>query len=185
MFNSCSNRLSIDTDFANAVAQYNKNPMYAWFQAAVLHVWLCLGRMYAPPVESREIMSQEMSEHFFGEVERKMVEHGVTNPLAFTREYKRLAQIFHGTCVAYDKAYQAKDDEMLARALWRNLLNQDAEKFVPGDATVALFVVYLKHQKIVLQFADPEAFQQGQVSFSPWVDATSSSNSSSSTKKQT
>jgi hypothetical protein len=45
-----------------------QSEMYAWFQTTVLHVWLCLGRMYAPPVEHREIMTQEMSDHLFSKV---------------------------------------------------------------------------------------------------------------------
>jgi hypothetical protein len=170
MFVLCANRLAVDPEFRSVVTTYNKSEMYSWFQSSVLHVWLCLGRMYAPPVPSREIMSQEMSDHFFGEVERKLVFYGVTNPLAFNREYKRLAQIFHGTCVAYDKAYQARDDDMLARALWRNLLNQDVDTYVVGGPAEAL-VIYLKKQKLVLQYCDPEAFEKGKVPFVSYKEA--------------
>ncbi len=158
MFVQCASRLDEDPQFRAAVTAYNKSELYAWFQSALVHVWLCLGRMYSPPIEARELMSQEMSEHFFAEVERKLVHFGtrlwlrvrvcdiscpsltrtapsisgVTNPLAFNREYKRLAGIFHGTCVAYEKAYMAKDDDMFGRAVWRNLLNQDPDTYEPG-----------------------------------------------------
>lgn len=173
MFVECARRLEVDNDLGALVSEYNKSEMYRWFQGAVLHVWLCLGRMYSPPIETREAMSQEMSDHFFGEVERQLVRYGVTNPLAFNREYKRLAQIFHGTCVAYDKAYQGKDDDQLARALWRNLLNQDADRFEPNESTDAL-VVYLKNQKLILQNCDADAFSRGVVPFSTLAVATRS-----------
>lgn len=170
MFQACASRLEADPALRAVVSEYNRSEMYAWFQSAVVHVWLCLGRMYAPAVEARELMSQEMSDHFFAEVERQLVRFGVTNPLAFNREFKRLAQIFHGTCVAYDKAYLAKDDDLFARAVWRNLLNQDVEQFVANSSPAEALVAYIKHQKIVLQYADPEAFVQGTVPFAKWND---------------
>jgi len=170
MFNTCAARLDVDPEWAKAVTAHNQSEMYAWFQSAVLHVWLCLGRMYSPAVEGREVMSQEMSEHLFNEVERRFIAMGLTNPFAYNREYKKLANIFHGTCVAYDKAYQAKDDEMFAKAIWRNLLNQEPEKFSPNGPSDK-FVVYAKHQKVLLQYCDPEAFQKGEVTFAPFVEA--------------
>ena len=98
------------------------------------------------------------------------VEQGITNPLVFNREYKRLAQIFHGTCVAYDKAYEKRDDEMLSRALWRNLLNQDPAAWEPEVAPeLGPLVVYVKKQKVVLKFCDPVKFAQGQVPFAPFA----------------
>ena len=115
-------------------------------------------------------MSQEMSNHFFSMVEDRLIEQGITNPLVFNREYKRLAQIFHGTCVAYDKAYEKRDDEMLSRALWRNLLNQDPAAWEPEVAPeLGPLVVYVKKQKVVLKFCDPVKFAQGQVPFAPFA----------------
>jgi hypothetical protein len=88
MFNTCAGRLEADPEWAKAVTAHNQSDIYAWFQSAVLHVWLCLGRMYSPPVEGRELMSQEMSEHLFNEVERRFIAMGVTNPFVYNREYK-------------------------------------------------------------------------------------------------
>jgi hypothetical protein len=97
MFTICAGRLEADPEWARAVTEYNKNAMYSWFQSTVLHVWLCLGRMYSPAVDGREIMSQEMSEHLFAEVERRLVRDlGITNPIAFTREYKVMCRSSFG-----------------------------------------------------------------------------------------
>lgn len=168
MLTVCSERLEKDEDLRQVVMSHNKSDMYAWFQTTVLHVWLCLGRMYTPPLDHRELMSQEMSNHLFSLVESKLVAHGVTNPLAFNREYRRLAQIFHGTCVAYDKAYASQDDEQLARAIWRNWLNQDREdeqRHQQQHQQLQCLVTYVKKQKLALKFADPEKFSKGQVVF--------------------
>lgn len=127
----CGERLEVDAAFGGAVRRYNGSAMYAWFQSTTLHCWLCMGRMYSPPMDHRDTMSQELSNHLFSLVEDRLLAEGITNPLAFNREYKRLAHIFHGTCVAYDKAYEKKDDELLSRALWRNLLNQDPDQWKP------------------------------------------------------
>ena len=170
MLTVCSERLVVDKEFESAVRAYNQNDLYAWFQSTTLHVWLCMGRMYAsPPLENREIMSQEMSNHLFSHVEDQLLAQGITNPLAFNREYKRLAQIFHGTCVAYDKAYERRDDEMLARALWRNLLNQDPDAWDGEAEHLGKLVVYVKKQKVVLKFCDPLKFAEGVVPFAAYA----------------
>jgi hypothetical protein len=76
-------------------------------------------------VRADQARPQALSDQFFHKVEDKLVVHGLTNPIAFNREFRRLASIFQGTCVAYDKAYVAQDDDAFSIALWRNLLNQD------------------------------------------------------------
>ena len=164
MLGVCSERLEVDPQLAAVVKRYNQSELYAWFQTTSLHVWLCLGRMYTPAVDNREIMSQEMSDHFFSVIEDRLLTQGITNPLAFNREYKRLAQIFHGTCVAYDKAYERKDDELLSKAIWRNLLNQNPEEW-QNSKDLKDLVLYVKKQKVVLKFCDPEAFCKGVVPF--------------------
>merc|ERR1711991_613559 len=83
MLNVCMERLEKDDDLRAAVRHYNKSDMYAWFQSTTLHIWLCLGRMYTPAIENREVMSQEMSDHFFSQVEDQLLAQGITNPLAF------------------------------------------------------------------------------------------------------
>lgn len=113
----------------------------------------------------REIMSQEMSDQLFMEVEKELCAGGVTNPIAFNREFKRLCQIFNGTCIAYDKAYVAKDDIQLGKAIWRNLMNQEESLFDPDNEDVKMLVVYLKKQKMALKFCDEEKFAQGELPF--------------------
>ena len=174
MLDSCSDRLTQDAALSSAVTAHNKSPMYAWFQTTVLHVWLCLGRLYAPPLEQRELMAQEMSDHLFSRVEDQLLVHGITNPMAFNREYKRLAQIFHGTCVAYDKAYALHADEALSKALWRNLLNQDPASWKPDAPHLAALVAYVKRQKVVLKFCDADAFSKGVVPFAEFEKVVSS-----------
>jgi hypothetical protein len=89
--------------------------------------------------------------------------------MAFNREYKRLCQIFHGTCVAYDKAYSSQSEEALSRALWRNLLNQDPSTWDKNKPHLPALVAYVKKQKVVLKFADPEAFARGVVPFASFT----------------
>jgi hypothetical protein len=171
MLSACE-RLEVDPDLRAVVTSYNKSEVYAWFQTTVLHVWLCLGRLYSPPLEQRELMAQEMSDHLFSRVEDQLLAYGITNPMAFNREYKRLCQIFHGTCLAYDKAYSQQSDEALSRALWRNLLNQDPQSWDKSSPHLPSLVAYVKKQKVVLKFADPDAFAKGVVPFAPYAGET-------------
>ncbi len=111
-----------------------------------------------------------MSDQLFFKVEDQLIMAGITNPIAFGREYKRLAQIFNGTCVAYDKAYTAQDEEALSRALWRNLLNQDPDKWSPKAAQLPLLVNYVKRQKVILNAVSAEEFGRGVVPFTLFAE---------------
>jgi hypothetical protein len=167
----CTEQLNNDVALRRAVTAHNKNDMYAWYQTSLLHVWMVTGRLYYPPVEHKELLAQALSDQFFHKVEDKLVVHGLTNPIAFNREFRRLASIFQGTCVAYDKAYVAQDDDAFSMALWRNLLNQDPKAWDP-ERTPELgdLVDYVKRQKVLLNMTDPLDLERGNVVFSPFAD---------------
>ena len=73
--------------------------------------------------------------------------------------------------MAYDKAYVAQDDVALAKALWRNLLNQEETLFDGNNEDLKLLTAYLKKQKMALKFCDEQKFLSGDLPFLSLRDA--------------
>ena len=91
-----------------------------------------------------------------------MLEFGVTNPMSFGKQIKRLGHIYHGACLAYDEGV-VEGDSVLAEAIWRNLLNGTPSELNIYDC--ALVVKYIREQKAHLASCDPKLFERGLVRF--------------------
>lgn len=92
------------------------------FEMISLHMVLALRRMRADDGALREI-AQEVTDHFFLEVDHSLRELGIGD-VGVPKRMKRLAKMFYGRAAAYSQALDDGDEQALAAALARNVWPQ-------------------------------------------------------------
>lgn len=127
-----SRRLVLDTLYGEIVAAARRPPLYSgWqvpdtplgrFEMMSLHLFLLLHRLRGREGALRDI-AQELTDHFFLEVDHSLRELGVGD-LGVPKRMKKLARMFYGRLAAYGAAVDAADAAALAEALRRNVAPQ-------------------------------------------------------------
>ncbi|PRP87696.1 hypothetical protein PROFUN_02396 [Planoprotostelium fungivorum] len=139
---------------------YNVSPNFmGWFSMNLLHLWMLevKSRPYGRDGGQWRIY---YNDHFWKDVESRMLGLGITNGLILGREKKRLAKLYYGTVVAYDEGL-LHGDAMLADALWRNMYHADKDV---NPRILDAFVKYIRREIYELEKIPQEEFvYQGSV----------------------
>lgn len=104
------------------------------FESLSLHVVLALRALRRLPPPAGDV-SQDLVNHFFGQLEAFLREMGVGD-VVVPKRMKRMAQAFYGRAASYDDALDRGDRAALAAALGRNVRGGDAA--APGLASYCL-----------------------------------------------
>lgn len=107
------------------------------YEMMSLHMLLALRRMRADDGALRDI-AQEITDHFFLEMDHSLRELGVGD-MGVPKRMKRLAKMFYGRAEAYSQALDKGDADELSAALSRNIWPQEAaEADAPALAAYAV-----------------------------------------------
>ncbi|MFC6489928.1 ubiquinol-cytochrome C chaperone family protein [Nitratireductor sp. GCM10026969] len=122
-------RLVVDALYGEIVAAARQPRLYsAWrvpdtplgrFEMMSLHVFLLLHRLRGEEGALKEI-AQELTDHFFLEVDHSLRELGIGD-MGVPKRMKKLARMFYGRLSAYGEAVDRADAAALGDALKRNI----------------------------------------------------------------
>lgn len=134
-----------------------------WFQITNLHVWLLFVRMRAMPFKEGKNYQQKLVDKLFKDIELRLSEE--LNVLS-GRIRDTYMKDFHsqmlGMIFSLDEALAAKNDDVLAAAIWRNIFNGDKNiDIVKLEAVVR----YVRMQLYVLDNISDRAFGFGDFEF--------------------
>jgi cytochrome b pre-mRNA-processing protein 3 len=140
------------------------------YEMIALHAILLLRRLRrGTPAELRpqSKLAQAVVDYMAADLDRSMRELGVGD-LSVSRQMKHLGEGLYGRAEKYDAALDRGDAEALARALLRNVYDDDN----PGAGILTQFAAYVAHQDRHLAAQAADAILAGQVDFlSPDGDA--------------
>lgn len=122
-------RAIVDALYGEIVAAARRPGLYSdWhvpdtplgrFEMMSLHFFLVLHRLRGEDGALREI-AQELTDHFFLEVDHSLRELGIGD-MGVPKRMKKLARMFYGRLAAYGEAVDRSDVAALAAALKRNI----------------------------------------------------------------
>jgi len=122
-------RLVVDALYEEIVAAARRPQFYSdWqvpdtplgrFEMLSLHLFLFLHRLRDEKGSLRDV-AQEVTDHFFREVDHSLRELGIGD-MGVPKRMKKLARMFYGRLNAYGQAVDAADEAALAEALKRNI----------------------------------------------------------------
>jgi cytochrome b pre-mRNA-processing protein 3 len=104
------------------------------FDMIVLHLALVLRRLRRETAELKGL-GQGVFDLFCTDMDHSLREMGVGD-LAVPKKMRRLGEAFYGRALAYDRALDAQNGDLLAHALARNVF-PDASATPPGAARLA------------------------------------------------
>ena len=107
------------------------------FDVVGLHVALLIRRLRQDPDKRGPAVAQAVFDAMFADMDINLREMGVSD-LAVGKRVKRMWEAFHGRCLAYETALDAKDLAALATALDRNVWRAEAEVAPPPAGAEAL-----------------------------------------------
>jgi hypothetical protein len=110
---------------------------------------MCLVRLRVLDIWSGNKLAQPLINHFWNDVDQRMIGSGVTNPIVLSKENKRYAKIYFGTALAYDEGL-LKGDYMLADSFFRyyfvlKILINNRNVFALGQSGVPVTATKLKY----------------------------------------
>ena len=139
------------------------------FDMIVLHLALVLRRLRCEPAELGAL-GQSVFDLFCTDMDHSLREMGVGD-LAVPKHMRRLGEAFYGRACAYDRALDAKGEEVLAPTLARNVFSTGGA-ISPGAVRLASYVraaeACLNSQlgaaiaTGVLRFPDPDTIWDGE-----------------------
>ncbi|KAG9232025.1 ubiquinol-cytochrome C chaperone-domain-containing protein [Amylocarpus encephaloides] len=117
------------------------NPTFStWSQVTMLHIYLLSARFRAFPPDVSKIWQQHLLDHFFYDMENKMVvNHGMHARGTRNRYLKDIFVQYRGINAAYDEGL-AKNDAVLAGAVWRNVFKASEEVDIAILAQIVSFM---------------------------------------------
>ncbi|CAG8954102.1 hypothetical protein HYFRA_00009206 [Hymenoscyphus fraxineus] len=130
-----------------------------WSQVTMLHIYLLTVRFRCFPPDVCKTWQQQILNHFFYDMEDKMAtHHGMTANGTRQKYLKDIFVQWRGILAAYDEGL-AKNDAVLASALWRNIFKADENvDFVK----LAQIVSFMRKSLVKLQSMDDlEVMQRG------------------------
>lgn len=161
-------RLVVDTIYEEIVAAARRPGLYSrWqvpdtplgrFEMLSLHLFLVLHRLRGRSGGLDEI-AQELTDHFFLEVDHSLRELGIGD-MGVPKRMKKLARMFYGRVQSYDEALEAGDSEALAKALTRNIA-PGSDVWPGADALSA----YTFEARAALDALDDDALLGGRLRF--------------------
>ncbi len=128
------------------------------YEMMSLHMVLALRRMRADEAALRDV-AQEVTDHFFLEVDHSLRELGVGD-MGVPKRMKRLAKMHYGRAAAYNAALDAEDIPALAGALARNIWPKET-----GDARPAALARYALSAAAALAQQPATDIQSGELAF--------------------
>ncbi|MCT7375847.1 ubiquinol-cytochrome C chaperone family protein [Chelativorans salis] len=165
-----SRRRVVDALYGEIVAAARRPQLYSdWqvpdtplgrFEMMSLHFFLLLHRLRGKEGALKEI-AQELTDHFFLEVDHSLRELGVGD-LGVPKRIKKLARMFYGRLSVYGAAVDAGDETALASALKRNIA-PDRTVWIEAAALAA----YTLDAHEALQALSDEDLQAGRLRFAP------------------
>ncbi len=129
------------------------------FDMIVLHMWLLFRRIGATSFPQAEVLSQEVFDLMFVDMDRNLREMGVSD-LRVGKRVEAMSQDFYGRIGAYDRAL-VEGEDALGEALKRNLYQTGA----PTVEHLGRMSRYVLHQVRLLDDQGPEQFLAGKVTF--------------------
>jgi len=90
-----------------------------WYMLTLLHMWMVYVRLRVEGEEGLRYQ-QLIFDAFWADVESRILNLGVDNPIVLSGEQKKLANVYYGFMVALDEAL-VEGDAYFADAVWRNM----------------------------------------------------------------
>jgi len=90
-----------------------------WYMLTLLHIWMVYVRLRLEGKEGQKYQ-QLIFNSFWTDVEGRMINLGIDNPIVLSSEQKKLANVYYGFMVGLDEGL-VEGDPVLADALWRNM----------------------------------------------------------------
>ncbi|TVY46971.1 Protein CBP3, mitochondrial [Lachnellula occidentalis] len=139
------------------------NPTFStWSQVTMLHVYLLTVRFRCFDPSVSRIWQQHILDHFFFDAENKMVlNHGMNASGTRNKYLKDLFIQWRGVLAAYDEGI-AKDDAVLASAIWRNVFKASENVDIKRLAQI---VSYMRRALAKLDAVDDETVMQVMMAF--------------------
>lgn len=92
-----------------------------WSQVTMLHLYLIFARLRNLDIDAARSWQAQLVDHFFFDAEERMdISHGISSRAMRGRYLKDLFVQWRGIVAAYDEGV-AKNDAVLASAVWRNV----------------------------------------------------------------
>ncbi|TVY23413.1 Protein CBP3, mitochondrial [Lachnellula hyalina] len=139
------------------------NPTFStWSQVTMLHVYLLTVRFRCFDPSIARVWQQHILDHFFFDAENKMVlNHGMNARGTRNKYLKDLFIQWRGVLAAYDEGI-AKDDAVLASAVWRNVFKASENVDIKRLAQI---VSYMRRVLAGLDSADDETVMKAMMTF--------------------
>jgi len=96
-----------------------KKDFGGWYMLTLLHLWMVYVRLRLEGHEGYKYQ-QLIFNAFWIDVESRMLNLGIDNPIALSSEQKKLANVYYGFMVGLDEGL-VEGDPVLVDALWRNM----------------------------------------------------------------
>jgi hypothetical protein len=91
----------------------------SWYSLTQLHLWMFVTKARLESRNGKKI-AKELVNHLTSDLEIKLYDAGLKNPVAYERTLKELISAHTGCTIAYDEGF-SQGDHVLANALWRNV----------------------------------------------------------------
>ncbi|TVY58766.1 Protein CBP3, mitochondrial [Lachnellula cervina] len=139
------------------------NPTFStWSQVTMLHVYLLTVRFRCFDPSVARVWQQHILDHFFFDAENKMVlNHGMNARGTRNKYLKDLFIQWRGVLAAYDEGI-AKDDAVLASAIWRNIFKASENVDIKRLAQI---VSYVRRALSKLDSINDETVMQTMIAF--------------------
>lgn len=136
----------------------------SWFLVQQLHIWMLLVRSKTEGSDGKHFHKQ-LVQFFWQDVEHRMTLMRVEDVTIKSESNRELNSMFYGLLFAYDEGL-AKDDQVLAAAVWRNLFH--ASKATATLHDVTLVVEYIRRELAALEkFESDTMLKTGSIQFGP------------------
>ncbi|KAF4617030.1 hypothetical protein G7Y89_g15119 [Cudoniella acicularis] len=133
-----------------------------WSQVTMLHMYLLSARFRCFPKEVERTWQQHLTDHFFYDAENKMaVNHGMHARGTRNKYLKDMFIQWRGLLAAYDEGL-ARNDAVLAGAVWRNVFKGNEEVDIKKLAQI---VSYMRRTLAGMDSVDDQKFMTGQMIF--------------------
>ena len=159
--------------YTGVVAQARQSRFYAdydvpdsldgRFEMIALHVFLLLHRLKRDNPEAAPL-SQAVYDIFFGDMDQCLREMGAGD-LGVGRRVKRMAEGFSGRIAAYEEGMAGGEDDVLGKAIRRNLYGTAPEV---TEEAIRSMCSYLRTQDAFLADQDFGSFSNGRIVFAPF-----------------
>lgn len=133
------------------------------YEMISLHMVLALRRMKNANQALRDA-SQDMTDHFFREVDHSLRELGVGD-VGVPKRMKKLAKMFYGRAESYGEAIEANDVDALQQALERNVWPAGKKGEAPPEHDSAPLAAYALNAADGLKRATDATLSTGQIRF--------------------